>query len=536
MQLSGGSSPELRLSVVPTRRRYLSIRMRLSGTFLWLLSLQLFFSLALVDQATARKSSVGRRKNGSKTKSKVGQAGKPFDLQACISGAGNMPALRYVAPVDSHGDVSRPTTGSLPFFPSMLGAAEDVSQQQFLMTYWSHKACLVRGDPTETQARFSLTMGDVQTIIRDNPRAMVAGTGFKFASNGSILGKQIKGQVVDVNTALDGYSQGATVVINDIANLWPSLTAHKNQMEDELRIPMSANLYLTPEGERGFNPHYDMDDTFILQLEGVKEWVVWDAGGWPGEDDSTTISPLRDQRDHIHDTPPDTVPRRHFLMYPGDVLYIPRGVTHVAATTADAPSLHVTFAVHALCWEHFMRFLFAPGGPKDPTRAPFQLDHHAWAVSANNALLDMPPLISTKASLAPSLRARFVRCKTSKSGGRADISIGMALQWWLHDLALVEPALRSTFSWYWTLDGSSENAAATLGKRTFVDLLALVRSRTEQLVSHRFLDERMKSLGCSTPSDDDLLQISTTANDVLAVAQEDTDKYAAAGVFYCLSS
>ena len=102
---------------------------------------------------------------------------------------------------------------------------------------------------------------------------MVAGAGFKFASNGSILGKSIKGKVVDVDTALDGYSQGATIVINDLAKLWPSLTAHKDRMEDQLRIPVSANLYLTPEEERGFNPHYDMDDTFILQLEGVKEWV-----------------------------------------------------------------------------------------------------------------------------------------------------------------------------------------------------------------------------------------------------------------------
>ena len=109
----------------------------------------------------------------------------------------------------------------------------------------------------------------------------------------------------------------------------------------------------------------------------------------------------------------------------------------------------------------------------------------------------------------------------------------MALQWWLHDLALLEPALRSTFSWYWTSEGSSENATATLGKRTFVDLVALLRSRAEQLVSHSPLEERMKILGCRTPSDDDMFQIRTTANDVLATAQEDTDKYAVAGVSYC---
>jgi hypothetical protein len=226
-------------------------------------------------------------------------------------------------------------------------------------------------------------------------------------------------------------------------------------------------------------------------------------------------------------------------MHPGDVLYIPRGVTHVAATTADVPSLHVTFAVHALCWEHFMRFLFAPGGAKDPTRAPFQLNHHAWAMAANSALSSMRPHPCTEAGLVSSLRARFVSCKPSKTGLR-DISFGMALQWWLHDLALVEPGLRSTFSWYWTVQDSNENAAAMIGKQTFADLVALLRSRAEQLVSNSPLEQRMKSLGCSTPSHDDMLQIRTTANDVLAVAWQDKNKYAVPSVraffFYCCIS
>ena len=498
--------------------------MRLSGFAFSLLSLALCFSLTLVGQATARKSAAGRRNAKTKQPTKNDAT---FDLQAAISGAGTMPAIRYVAPAASRLSVPRASVGPLPFFPSMLGAAEDVSQQQFLTNYWGRTACLVRDDPENPRVpRFSLTMADVQTIISDNPKAMVAGSGFKFASNGSILGAGIKGKVVDVDTALDGYAQGATVVINDVAALWPPLTAHRNKMEHELQIPISANLYLTPEGERGFNPHYDMDDTFILQMEGVKEWVVWDAVSWPGEDDATTTSPLRDQRAHIHDTPPDTVPRWHFMMHPGDVLYIPRGVTHVAATTADAPSLHVTFAVHALCWEHFMRFIFAPGGPQDPTRAPFQLNHHAWAVAANDALTHVPPLPGAAAPLASVLRARFVSCKASKTGGQRGISVGMALQWWLHDLALVEPALRSTFSWYWIWEDNERHnpAAATLGKQKFVDLLVLLQSRAEQLDSHGPLQRRMKTLGCSTPSDDDLSQIRTAADDVLAAAHADTEK------------
>lgn len=493
--------------------------MWLSSAVVVLLLLELCFSLTLVGHVTARKSSAGRRK------AKKDATAAPFDLQASISGASTMPAVQYITPAATRRGVPRPASDSLPFFPSMLGAANEVSQQQFLTQYWGRKACLVQADQAEHQPRFSLTMADVQTIISDNPQAMVGGVGFKFASNGSILGKSLKGQVVDVNTALDGYSQGATVVINDIGQLWPSLTAHQSKMEDELRLPISANLYLTPEDERGFNPHYDMDDTFILQLEGTKEWVVWEAGGWPGEDDAVNISPLRDQRAHMHDTPPDTVPRRHFVMQPGDVLYIPRGVSHVAGTTAQSPSLHVTFAVHALCWEHFMRFLFAPGGAADPTRAPFQLNHHDWAVEANDALPGMPPLPGAEAPLASSLKAHFVNCKASKTGGQREISTGMALQWWLHDVALAEPDLRSTFSWYWTwTDGGVDNAPATrIGKQKFLELIVLLRDRLDQLDS--LSQRRMRTLGCSKPSDKKILQARSAAVDVLAAAEERADEY-----------
>lgn len=502
--------------------------MRLSGTLLGLVFLEPFFSLTLVGQVTARKSSAGRRKNDAQTRPQKKEA--PFDVEACIRGAGTMPTSRFVAPAAAGASLQ-------PFFPSILGAADDVSQQQFLSNYWGRQACLVRSDDGKSQHRFSLTMADLQTIIRDNPNEMVAGAGFKFASNGTILGRSIEGQVVDVDTALDGYAQGATVVLNDIAALWPPLTAFKNKMEDELRIPISANLYLTPEGERGFDPHYDMDDTFILQLEGVKEWVVWNAGGWSGEEDATTTSPLRDQRAHMHDTPPDTVPRHHFVMHPGDVLYIPRGVTHVAVTTAETPSMHVTFAVHALCWEHFMRFLFAPGGPQDSTRAPFQLGHHAWAVAASDALAYVPPLPSTRSPFLSSLGAHFVNCKASRTGGRRDISIGMTLQWWLHDIALIEPSLRSTFSWYWTgeeIRGAS-GAATALGKETFEGLIALLRSHAKHLEDRRSLKRRMKTLGCSAPSDEKLFQIRTTVDDILAAAEDRTDE-CVVGTVWPLSS
>ena len=45
---------------------------------------------------------------------------------------------------------------------------------------------------------------------------------------------------------------------------------------------VGANVYLTPPGTQGFAPHYDDVDVFLLQLEGKKEWRVYEP---PKEND-----------------------------------------------------------------------------------------------------------------------------------------------------------------------------------------------------------------------------------------------------------
>ena len=474
---------------------------------------QLLLALALVGQQVDGKKKGRRAKGKGKARS---AAIAPFDLRASIDGAQPMPALEFRS--GGSGAAGR------PFLPSMLGVAEEVGTGRFLTEHWGRRACLVRARPGAAP-RMLLTVQDLDTIIESHPEAMTSGAGFKFATNGSIVGKHLDGKTVDVDTAHDAYAQGATIVINDIAKLWPALKAHTRTMEDELRIPVSANLYLTPEEERGFNPHYDMDDTFVLQLEGQKEWVVWEAGGWPEGDDRST-SPLRDQRERMHDTPPESVPRYHVMMRPGDVLYIPRGVSHVAATTASSNSLHITFAVHALCWEQFLRLLFAPAGAADPTRAPYQLAHHAWHREAAERLPSVEPLAATQPPLTSRLRARFVKCKASKTGGRREISHGMALQWWLHDVALEQPALRPTFSWHWT--ESAEGLE--LGQGTFSALLELLHSRAEgyaqsdgepEQAEAQLIAKRMKLLGCSAPTAEEHGRLGAVALAVLDAARAD---------------
>jgi lysine-specific demethylase/histidyl-hydroxylase NO66 len=55
---------------------------------------------------------------------------------------------------------------------------------------------------------------------------------------------------------------------------WPALRAFTRRLTDELGHPAQVNAYITPESSRGFEPHYDVHDVFVLQVSGEKHWSV----------------------------------------------------------------------------------------------------------------------------------------------------------------------------------------------------------------------------------------------------------------------
>jgi hypothetical protein len=106
-----------------------------------------------------------------------------------------------------------------------------------------------------------------------------------------------------------------------------------------LRAPVSAHVFLTPPRSQGFPPHRDEHGSFILQLEGVKEWDVY-------EDVEGQNEPRRPGRVEVS-VPP--MAQHTFSLTAGDVLYIPEWWVH-AARTSDEHSLHVTLRMFPLRW------------------------------------------------------------------------------------------------------------------------------------------------------------------------------------------
>jgi ribosomal protein L16 Arg81 hydroxylase len=147
---------------------------------------------------------------------------------------------------------------------------------------------------------------------------------------------------VDSAKVLAQFASGATIVLQGLHRLWPPLIDFVRQAVDELGHPVQANAYITPPTNRGFDPHYDVHDVFVLQAAGQKRWIVHE----PVHDHPLPSQPWTQHRAAIaervtDDSVIDTV------LSEGDALYLPRGWVH-SAQALDTTSIHLTIGVSAV--------------------------------------------------------------------------------------------------------------------------------------------------------------------------------------------
>lgn len=134
--------------------------------------------------------------------------------------------------------------------------------------------------------------------------------------------------------ALINYlSEGATLLLDNIDELAPAVGYLTQAFEEVLRSRVLANLYASWRTQKGFDLHWDDQDTVILQLSGRKHWKVYRP---------TRLHPLKEDAEA---TPlPTGEPAWEGILEDGDAIYLPRGWWHVAFPL-DEPSLHLTVTV-----------------------------------------------------------------------------------------------------------------------------------------------------------------------------------------------
>ncbi len=129
--------------------------------------------------------------------------------------------------------------------------------------------------------------------------------------------------------------EGATLRISYVHEHVPALADMAWALHQETgHSATHANIYCSWPSQQGSKCHFDCHEVFVLQIDGQKEWFVFE---------DTFKYPLRGERsDQL--TPPDSPPYIHSVLKPGDCLYIPRGHWHYAVALG-APSLHVTLGI-----------------------------------------------------------------------------------------------------------------------------------------------------------------------------------------------
>jgi ribosomal protein L16 Arg81 hydroxylase len=162
--------------------------------------------------------------------------------------------------------------------------------------------------------------------------------------------------LIDTARLYRHFAEGSTISLNGFETEHPALAALCRSMERDLSTRFQTNLYYTPENAQGFRTHYDSHDVFVLQVHGSKHWRLYNT---PVE------LPYRRQEFHPDEHATGEV-TAEFVLHPGDLAYVPRGVMHDARTTGDE-SLHVTLGVLFTSWTDVVVESLGLLGLRDPT-------------------------------------------------------------------------------------------------------------------------------------------------------------------------
>jgi len=216
-----------------------------------------------------------------------------------------------------------------------------VSTDTFFAEFFETKHCLVkRGDP----AFFDdlLSYGDVDHVLTtmglETPEVNVTQADAQITSSDFAY----ETGMIDPVRLAQLYADGATVILSGLHERLPKLARYCRALEAALSARVQTNVYMTPPGHQGFNPHYDSHDVLVLQIAGSKEWRIY---GTPVE------LPLPSQAFERGMDVGEEVDR--FVLGPGDAVYVPRGMAHDAVATGEG-SLHITTGLMFRTWADVM--------------------------------------------------------------------------------------------------------------------------------------------------------------------------------------
>jgi ribosomal protein L16 Arg81 hydroxylase len=222
-------------------------------------------------------------------------------------------------------------------FPAVFGAE-----------YWGQKPLLSRAAELGQDFSDLFSPDAVDTLVSDRgirtPFARMAKEGTvlgagRFTGSGG-FGAEIPDQV-DADKVLREFTDGSTLVLQGLHRTWQPIAEFTRQLVADVGHPSQVNAYITPASSRGFDPHYDVHDVFVIQIAGEKRWTIHE----PVYRDPLADEPWTDRKDAVTERATHA-PYLEETFAPGDVLYLPRGWIHSATALGDF-SIHLTIGVSA---------------------------------------------------------------------------------------------------------------------------------------------------------------------------------------------
>ncbi|GAC50764.1 cupin domain-containing protein [Gordonia aichiensis] len=253
---------------------------------------------------------------------------------------------------------------------SSLSRCVTADPEVFAREHWGRQPLLSRSAALPRDFDDLLSPHSVDELIAERG---VRAPFIRMAKEGGLIGKdsylgsagfgaEMPDQV-DSAKVLTQFATGATIVLQGLHRLWPPVIDFVRGMVDDLGHPVQANAYITPPANRGFDPHYDVHDVFVLQISGRKHWRVHA----PVHDNPLSTQPWTDHREAIAARSADS-PVIDTLLEPGDALYLPRGWIHSAEALGDT-SIHLTVGVSAVTAYDLVRAVLDQLGTVDALRA-----------------------------------------------------------------------------------------------------------------------------------------------------------------------
>jgi ribosomal protein L16 Arg81 hydroxylase len=160
------------------------------------------------------------------------------------------------------------------------------------------------------------------------------------------------------------YRRGHTLLVRYAQRSSAKLQVLAEAFARLFHSPVDIQVYLTPDQNQAFGWHYDLEEVFIIQVHGCKEYTIRQntLNPWPVWDNMPADMPYDRETSRL---------RLTCRLEAGDWLYIPSGWWHIAQTQSE--STHLSIGVMPVVRLQLFEFL-----TQRLAHAPFWCQRLAW--------------------------------------------------------------------------------------------------------------------------------------------------------------